>query len=326
MVALKLKFKIEILHKLNKILNADDLSNDLYSTLKTKNKIMQYRSADKSFNKNSRIITNDADSIPGYEQEIGNLPNEQKVEIDNYLKTFDFSSLYFIITNLKSKSLFGLLCSSTGLDIISSVYKNIFKSNNKHNNLNDNKEDSLFYQNIISNGNITLNTDNPVIPNECELYYYLKDILEISELEVMDLFDLITENFQFTEITFTLLIYLLASFECGNLYDYFQMFGENLFNVISRGEKIISCFRLKEMCKLFIESEITIVQILNELNYNTFSQITYDQFIIFYNKAAKLYDEKFKCDNKIIEANIVGLNKQTGKSEIGCINKACNIL
>jgi len=175
--------------------------------------------------------------------------------------------------------------------------------------------------------------DSIFINDECELFFYLNDILEISELDAMDIYDVFKFNefFAITEKIFIILIFLLASFESGKLEDFFTIFPEEMFSCLSANERCISLSRLKEVGRILGFEETVMTKVTNDLNLEFNSLVDLNKFREFYINLAKLYDDNFKAQSNAMVHQGQG---SAGKGKVndpkiktsGCMNKACNIL
>lgn len=215
MASLKIKFKVETLFKIIKFTNLDEF-NQIYKSGNPNNKTKP--SSAKQSARNSKTLSADFDSLPSFEQETKNLPIEEKDELINYMRGIDYNSLMTIFNILQNNQFYEKIKSKLGLEIIRSIFKEILK----------NKSDNI-------DSNLISLQETLIINEECELYYYFRNIFNISELDAIELFEILKTN-EFcglTEQNFVILIYLLASYETGNLEDFILIFSEDVFESIS---------------------------------------------------------------------------------------------
>lgn len=323
MTSLKLKFKIETLYKILKYSPIDEKSSSHSSKL-TDCKQRNKPSSAKQSVRGSKILSNDYETLPGWEQEIEKLSLEDKDEVIDFMKSLDFSSLLSIFTILQNRQFYFKIKSKIGLDIIRTTFKELLKAKNEMNSLN-----STYYSSDILNLQ-----DSLFINNECELYYSLKEIINLSELDAMDLFDLFKFNefFAITEQIFITLIYLLSACECGHLEDFFNIFSEDIFGFISGSEKFLSLTRLKEMGRILGFNEKVLFKAANDLSLELNSYVDSSKFKNFYTFLAKIHDEQFKSQmhfaqsSQHVASQSKGKQESKGKTTTGCMSKACNIL
>jgi hypothetical protein len=322
MTTIKLKFKIETLHKLLKFTNLDEI-NILTKTSEIRQKFKP--SSAKQSGRSSKIINNEYDTLPGFENFTSKMDAEEKDDLMSFLKSYDFPSLSSIFTILHNKQFYNKIKSKIGMDIIRSSFKEIIKT--KCENL---YTDSNY--NINSSTSITSN-DFISVNDECELYYYFKDVINITEIDAIEIFDLFkyNEQFSFNEMNFVVLIFISAGYECGSLEDCMKIFSEDIFNFISGGEQIISLSRLKDAGRVLGFSENVLSLSSNECGLDMYSSIDVNKFKEFYMALAKKYDLNFKSSNTTSQCStsgiVTGIIKKSQKSGgSGCMSKACNIL
>jgi hypothetical protein len=287
-LSIKLKFKIELACKL---LKAND---ELIKDPRNKSKTSLLRDTNKSSIRNSKInLNNDYDSLPGYEAVIAKLSPEDREELNSYMKVFNTTTLTGIFNLLQSKKLYSRLKSKTGIELLKYHYNQAVKK----------LKDSIY------------------ISDECELYLCLKDYIEMSDLDCMDIFDIFKFNefFAFTEQCFIILVFFLSSYECGFLTDFFQYFYEDLFVMISGGENTINVSRLKDVGKLIGINERLLAAHAKDLNLEwTVEKL---QFKEYYCTLLKTTDEKIQYNT------LMSTKKQNLNTKGTCMNnKTCNIL
>jgi hypothetical protein len=290
-ITLKLKLKIDIL---GKMIKNDELPKEMSKTL-SKSSLKQ----DKSNTRNSRISSNEYDSLPGYEQLISQLSGDEKEEVIKHLKLYNYTTLNTIFSIIYTKKFYNKIKSKQGLEII----KNLYRENMKYLN------------------------DIPYVQDDCELYFSLKDQFNISELQCMDLFDLFKFNefLAFTEQCYILFVYLIAAMECGFLSDYFQTFSDELFLILSGGESIVSVNRIKEIGRLLDINERSLASYIKDMKIDN-SIVEVSKFKEFYQNMCKIYDEhEFTTGSSVKDRSGDMSSKRMNKNP-NCMNKACNIL
>lgn len=306
MSSLKLKFKIEILAKILKTYTLEEFSY-LSKAHESKSKLKPHsaKNSEKHSVRSSKIINTDYENIPGFDQEMSKLQIEEKEEIQSLIKNYDFNTLTNIFTILISKKFYFKLRTKLGLDILKNIFYEILRNKSED---NINLQDTIF------------------INDECELFFCLKDFINITELDSMDLFDLFKFNdyFAFTEQSFILLIYLLSANECGNLEDYFNLFSEDIFTYISGGEKFVSINRVKDLGRILGFNERQLYKMANDLKIDIMTLLDYVKFKEFYSTSARTYDDQVK----LMVQNVAISQSSSGKksTKVGCMSKACNIL
>jgi hypothetical protein len=320
MTSLKLKFKIQTLHKILKHSTLEDSNLKNQSLLDSKNKGKPLSA--KSSVRNSKVINTDYETLPGFESQINKLSLEEKDEILTLIKNIEFTSLISIFTLLNNHQFYSKLKSKIGLEILKNSFKEIIK----------NKSDLTMC--IYDTHSQSTTRDSLFINDECELFFYLKDILDLSELDAMDIYDVFKFNefFAITEKNFIILIFLLASYESGKLEDFFTIFPEEMFSCLSANERCINVSRLKEVGRILGFEETVMTKVTNDLNLEFNSLVDLNKFREFYINLAKLYDENFKAQSNAMVHQ--GQGGSPGKGKVndpkiktsGCMNKACNIL
>jgi hypothetical protein len=230
------------------------------------------------------------------------LSGEEKEELNQYFKSFNYTTLNSIFNLINSKKLYTKLKTKQGLEII----KNLYKENLK---------------------NIT---DGPFINDDCELYFLLKDEFNISELQCMDLFDIFKFNefFSFTEQCYILFVYLISAMECGYLSDYFQTFSDELFQILSGGENIVTVNRIKEIGRILDINERLLASYIKDMKFEN-NIVEVSKFKEFYQNMCKMYDEyEMTTGASVKERGISGSESSSKRMQKNpnCMNKACNIL
>jgi len=305
MTTLKLKFKIEILNRILKYSTNEESFSSKYSDYKSKN---YKQNSAKPSGRSVKIANSDFETLPAFEQEISKLQLDEKDELTSIMKNIDFSILTNIFTILQNKLFYNKLKSKIALEIIRQIFKEIFKNK--------------------SETECTIQQDQFLIYDECELFVSLKEILNIDDLDAMDLYDLFKFN-EFSAVTeqhFIILIYLLASFECGNLEDFFQYFGDELFTFISGGENCINLSRLKDIGRILNIKENLLSKVSIDCNLDMNTLVDIEKFRFYHSILAKTFDNQFKVQPYLI-TNLKGkMNNQDKIKSNGCMNKSCNIL
>ena len=313
MTSLKLKFKIETLYRIIKHSTIEDTTKNILIDSKNKGKPL----STKGSVRNSKVMISDYETLPGYEREMSKLAIEEKDEILSLIKNIEFNTLMTIFSYLQNCQFYAKLKSKVGLEILKNSFKEIIKNKCE-----------------LTNTDSTTSRDSLFINDECELFVYLKDILDMSELDAMDIYDVFKFNefLAITEKNFIILIFLLASYESGKLEDFFNIFHEEMFNVLSANERCIDASRLKEVGRILGFEEQIMMKVSNDLNLEFNSLVDASKFKEFYISLSRLYDEHFKAQsNALLHQHTQG-SPSKGKAQdpkiknTGCMNKACNIL
>jgi hypothetical protein len=294
-ITIKLKPKVDILSKLIK---TDEFQKDMTKTF-SKSSL----SGNKSVNlRNSKISSNEYDSLPAYEQLMSKLTVEEKDDINQYFKSLNHSTLNSILNIINSKKLYTRLKTKQGLEVIKTLYKE----------------------------NLKYVTDGAFIRDDCELYFLLKDQFNISELQCMDIFDIFKFNefFAFTEQCYILFVYLIAAMECGYLSDYFNNFSEDLFLILSGGENIVTVNRIKEIGRILDINERLLASYMKDIKFEN-NIVEVSKFKEFYQNMCKMYDEYELTTGGNFKDRSINANELSSKrmqKNPNCMNKACNIL
>lgn len=302
MSLLKLKYKIELLAKLYKypslLLFVEDFTLGKNQDTKSKSKLNQ----SKYSMRNSKTFIGEYDALVGFDQFTAKMPIEEKEELCSFLKTIESNHLYQIYTSLSKRQLYDKLKTKTGLELIRSTFKEIVMKYKK--------------EDITSEPQIELS-------DECEFYICLRQTFSLTELDAMEIFSIFKYNefFSFNDAHFTMLVYLYMAYECQYMEDYIKLFGDDLFKVISGGEKVITLARMKELGYLVNFSEKTLNNIINEMDLGIYSDIDIGKFKEFYIKLGKKYDCTYSNTNANINANI---NSNTNQSGIVITNANVN--
>ena len=198
MPTLKLKFKIELIEKIQKIFpssNQPAYFEEFQSTKYTSGEHLKqnpitspnnnytfisnnYLSFSKSkfpphskySIRNSKTFINDIESIQGYDTILASLSPEEKEQLTSYIKSFDTTSLYHIFTLINSNHLYQKFKTKNGLEIIKNIYDEIL-TKNKPNSKPINE-----------------------INDECELYICLNDVLNFNDIDCAMIFNLFKYN------------------------------------------------------------------------------------------------------------------------------------
>lgn len=289
-ITIKLKIKIDIIGKL---IRNEETAKEMSKTL-SKSSLKP----DKSNIRNSRISSNEYDSLPGYEQLVSQLSGEEKEDLNKHLKSFNYTTLNTIFSIIYTKKFYNKIKSKQGIEIIKNLYREITKSN-----------------------------DIPFIQDDCELYLGLKDHFNISELQCMDLFDLFKFNefMAFTEQCYILFFYLIAAMEFGFLSDYFQTFSDELFLILSGGENIVSVNRIKEIGRLLDINERMLSSYINDMKFEN-NIVELSKFKEFYQNMCKLYEEHEFTTGSSSKERSGDISSKRMQKNPNCMNKACNIL
>lgn len=310
MTNIKLKFKIEILYKIIKQPNFDDLAQTS-KFLDSKSKSKQ--SSAKQSVRNSKVIVNDYESLPGFDREINKLPIEEKDEILTLIKNLDFNTLFNIFSTINNKQFYNKLKTKIGLENVKNTFKEILRTKSEFNSFQE--------ENLNLSEALFINDEN-------ELFIYLRSILNISELDAMDIFDIFKFNefFALTEKSFILLIFLLSSYDCGKLEDFISIFNEDMFITLSGGENLINVSRLKEVGRILGFTEKQLMKTANDIGLDVIEVVDMQKFKEFYFRLSRIHDEQYRSgSNMKTQQSANSPNKGKTKGS-GCISKQCNIL
>ena len=308
MVSLKLKFKIEILNQISSV-NSIHLEDNSFSSFKSKSK---FNTKNLNLRKGEPTLS-DYETLPGFEKEISALSTiEEKEEILQIVKSINFNTLAQIFAIINEKKIYTKLKSSYGLQVLKKTFEQILSNKNR----------ILFNETEYFNSE-----DSLILSNDCELYIFLQEIFNLSELDAMELYDLFKYNefFAISDKFFIMIILLLASYECGQLRDYMELFQEEIFIVVSGNEKYISLSKLKDIARLLGFDENSLSKLSEELKLEFNIYVDLETFKKFYTPLAKIYDEQFKSETYLQDVGKNKKNQDKAKTS-GCMNKACNIL
>ena len=339
----KLKFKLEILEKLQKGIPSTGINHRAYFEEFQLNKISDFTNHKQISNnsmsnshyiqnkniiinssknkhskytmRNSKFFTGDIDNLPGYSILTADLSLEEKEELLKYIKNCDnpnilFQSFHLIYT----KKYFNKIKCKNGTNIIIKIFKELIKKykegnflenkNDKRNNLNNPNNT----KNVITENLNERNRENEIkyeIENEIELYMILKNIMELNDINAFEIFNLFkyNESFIFTEKHFIYLFYLFSSFECNCLNDFITLFGDEIFEELSSNEEYITVSRLRIIAEILNIPLKDINNILQEMNLNLFSLVNQEIFMNFYLNLSKKY-----CGQNLNDANKIMIN------------------
>jgi len=86
----------------------------------------------------------------------------------------------------------------------------------------------------------------------------------------------------------------MASLDSGALEEYFNLFSEDLFTLISGGEEVIILSRLKEVGRILNFNERLLLGTAQDLKYEINSILDMYKFKDYYVLVGKNYDDTFK--------------------------------
>ena len=335
----KLKFKIEVLEKLQKgvpvssginhrtyfeefqILKISEhpsnhkqnsnnsITNTNYGN--TKNIMLNYskNKPSKYSVRNSKLFTGDIDSLPGYSVLTSEISQEEKEEVLRYIKNLDNTNTLFQTFHLiYSKKYYSKIKCKNGTNIIINIFKELVKKYKEGNYSENNKNESnknLSNKNVITENINERNRENDlnlVISNEIELFMVLRNVMELNDIDAYEIFNMFkyNEQFIFTEKHFMYLFYLFSSFECNSLNDFITLFGDEIFEELSSNEKIISISRMKSIGEILNIPTKEMNNTLEELKFNLFTPINQEKFMAFYLNLSKKYSN---TNNNMNEGN-----------------------
>ena len=326
----KLKFKIEVLEKLQKGIplsyginhrtyfeefqmikmsehtsnhkqnSNNSLSNSNYGNSKnlgvnsSKNKHSKYSM------RNSKFFTGDIDSLPGYASLTSDISQEEKEELLKYIKSLDNAKTLFQSFHLiYSKKYYSKIKCKNGTNIIINIFKDLVKKY-KEGNFSENNNDlnnNVNNKNVITENLNERNRDNDVnleIENEIELYIVLKNVMELNDIDAYEIFNMFkyNEQFTFTEKHFMYLFYLFSSYECNSLNDFITLFGDEIFEELSSNEKMISVSRMRSIGEILNIPIKEMNNTLQELKINLYTPINQEKFMAYYLNLSKKYSNQ----------------------------------
>ena len=336
----KLKFKLEILEKLQKGIpmssginhhsnfeefqlnkisdhsnhkqtSNNSISNSHYIPSKniainsSKNKHSKYTM------RNSKFFTGDIDNLPGYSILTADISLEEKEELLKYIKNCDNSNILFQSFHLIfSKKYFNKIKCKNGTNIIINIFKDLVKkykegnfleNKNKWNNLNiPNNNKNVITENLKEKS--VEKEINLFIENEIELYMVLKNVMELNDMDALEIFNIFkyNESFIFTEKHFMYLFYLFSSFECNSLNDFITLFGDEIFEELSANEKYITVSRMRSFAEILNVPIKDMNDILQEMKIDLFTPINQEKFMKFYLNLSKKYSNQKNEGNNLI--------------------------
>ena len=314
MPSLKMQFKLEVIEKIIKshpnqmIFYEEYQSNKLSSNdLSSKHNTTITISSNFTLSNNSHLgitktkfaphskysvrtakpYTGDFETLPGYDNYFSSMSPDEKEEALAYMKTIEPTLLYQLFSIMNStKNMYSKLKSKQGLEVIKNIYKSIIQKNK-----NDSKINSVLNE----------------INDECELYIYLQDVLNINDIDACEIYNLFKYNnfFSFSISHFILLIYLYYAFESKELEDYFTLFGDDLFKEISANENYITVSRMKNIGNIIGIKEKEMNSIINEMNYSIYTEIDNEKFKEFYKKVGKKIKGESNMNNNNFNLNFL---------------------
>ena len=359
----KLKFKLEILDKLQKGIQGSSGSNHRSHFEEFQlNKISDYPSHKQTSNnsmsnshylpnkniiinssknkhskytmRNSKFFTGDIDNLPGYTILTSDISLEEKEELLKYIKNSDNPNILFQSFHLiSSKKYFNKIKCKNGTSIIISIFKELVKKYKEGNFLEkkiDNKWSNINMpnnsKNVITENLNERKRDNDInleIENEIELYMVLKNVMELSDINAFEIYNIFkyNESFTFTEKHFMYLFYLFASFECNCLNDFITLFGDEIFEELSSNEKYITVSRMRIFGEILNIPTKDMNDILQEMKLDLFTPINQEKFMNFYLNLSKKYCSQNNgvMDGKNLVAN-TGNNSNKNLNNHGFIN------
>jgi hypothetical protein len=222
--------------------------------------------------RNSKIYTGDVESLPNFEKLTKKIKLYEKENLINFLKTIDSPSLINTFNLINKKNYYLKLKSKIGLESI----KNSFYSHIK-----------------------IFDISKEEIIDENEMFFILKNILNVNEILTSEIFNLFKFNefYSFNVKHFVLLIFLLIAFECDFLNDYFLNFSDEIFKEISNGQNFITVAKMKKLAEIIGISEKIINNCLDEFGYGIFNDINEKNFKEFYLKLAKTISKENNNNN-----------------------------
>ena len=233
----KLKFKLEILEKLQKGISiSSGVNHRTYLEEFQRNKISEHSSHKQTSNnsmsnshyiinknlpinssknkhskytmRNSKFFTGDIDNLPGYNILTSDISLEEKEELLKYIKSCDNPNILFQSFHLiYSKTYFNKIKCKNGTNIIINIFKDLvkkYKEGNFLENKNDKRNNNLNMpnnKNVITENLNERNLDNELnleIENEIELFMVLKNVMELNDINAFEIFNIFKYNESFT--------------------------------------------------------------------------------------------------------------------------------
>ena len=183
-------------------------------------------------------------------------------------------------------------------------------------------------------GSAAQNEGVTVYLDEFQLYKVMCGVLErVNEVYVFDLFDALQPRgyatISFNE--FYLLIILLAAKESGQLLNAFYNHSIQFFYLISAAQETISGERMLRFGRIISLKEEILQENCTKLGYNSFSQIKFDDFNLYYFCLFNQFDNSYQMfqKNKQDKRNIAIQNRDVSRHIGGarcCSGKVCRIL
>ena len=342
----KLKFKLEILEKLQKGIPSSGINHRSYFEEFQLNKISEHSSQKQTSNnsmsnshyianknivinssknkhskytmRNSKFFTGDIDNLPGYSILTSDISLEEKEDLLKYIKSCDNPNILFQSFHLiYSKKYFNKIKCKNGTNIIIKIFKDLVKQY-KEGNFLENKSDKRnninipnSTKNVITENLNERNRENEInyeIENEIELFMVLKNVMELNDINAFEIFNIFkyNESFSFTEKHFMYLFYLFSSFECNCLNDFITLFGDEIFEELSSNEKCITVSRMRVFAEILNIPLKDMNDVLQEMKLDLFTLINQEKFMNFYLNLSKKYSSQ--NNNGINEGNKLMIN------------------
>ena len=323
----KLKFKIEVLEKLQKGIpisqtnnhrtNFEEFQKVKFSELSSSHKQNFNNSLPNNYSnpknigincsknkhskysvRNNKFFTGDIDSLPGYSILTSDISQEEKEELLKYIKSLDNANTLFQSFHLiYSKKFYSKIKCKNGTNIIINIFKELvrkckegnFSENNKNESNNNLNNKNIITENL--NERIRENDINLEIENEIELYMVLKNVMELNDIDAFEIFNIFkyNEQFSFTEKHFMYLFYLFSSFECNSLNDFITLFGDEIFEELSSNENIITVSRMRSIGEILNIPTKEINNTLQDLKIHLYTPIDQEKFMAYYLNLSKKY-------------------------------------
>ena len=147
--------------------------------------------------RNNKFFTGDIDSLPGYSILTSDISQEEKEELLKYIKSLDNANTLFQSFHLiYSKKFYSKIKCKNGTNIITSIFKELvrkFKEGNFSENNKNESNNNLNNKNVITenlNERIRDNDINLEIENEIELYMVLKNVMELNDIDAFEIFNI----------------------------------------------------------------------------------------------------------------------------------------
>ena len=295
---IKFSFKLEVLYQYLKSINYEQ-----HVLITTDNKKIYINTSGKTSEKHSFRNSNsytkvgnssEIENLPGYDNEMNKLNQEEKDEFFVKIKNYDTNYISTIFNIIHNKQFYQKLKNKQLLEILRKTFNEIVLKEN----INE-------------------------ISCENEFFLCFKDVFNMTEYEALEIYDLFkfNENFIFSEECFICLIYLFASFECGQLEECFSIFSDEIFSLINGEEKIMSLNRLKDFGRVIGINERILHKLSVEFKFEINTIIDINKYKLYYIAVSKIHDDSLKITINIGSSSGSNSLKKSSKLPINVLTK-----